>query len=88
MPRRGSLLLRTITTAIAITAATASNPIHVSVTPDSLTGLPNNFLLRGRQILQGMPVRRFRIRIAFRLAFCLRGRLQYCTVRPKRRMPL
>ena len=87
MPRRWSLLLRTITTAIAITAATASNPIHVSVTPDSLTGLPNNFLLRGRQILQGMPVRRFRIRIAFRLAL-LRGRLQYCTVRPKRRVPL
>jgi hypothetical protein len=65
MPRRWSLLLRTITTAIAVTAATTSNPIHVSVTPDSLTGLPNNFLLRGRQILQGMPVRRFRTRIAF-----------------------
>jgi hypothetical protein len=35
MLRRWSLLLRTITTAIAITPATTSNPIHVSVTPDS-----------------------------------------------------
>jgi hypothetical protein len=35
MLRRWSLLLRTITTAIAITPATTGNPIHVSVTPDS-----------------------------------------------------
>jgi hypothetical protein len=33
-------------TIIAMTAATTNKPIHVSLIPDSLTGLPNNLLIR------------------------------------------
>jgi len=32
-------------TIIAMTAATTNKPIHVSLIPDSLTGLPNNLLI-------------------------------------------